>query len=198
MSADARRELDNLRLNHNYQKYKLHLQTSKVNLTATTADAFDRLTLRKEKAEKETNKRRKTGEHEKSEEEIKAIEAMKALESQVLDVREKAEKAMRQLIDYEDELAMNDRVMKDVIANIPPTPAPERVIQPRARIEREGSDEENVDEPEDEVIYKIPDVAGVSTLDLLEERRREYTNTYTSKSMKQRYCAFLRYALHII
>lgn len=188
LSAEARRELDSLRVNHDYSKYKTHIKTCRVNLTNTTAEVFDRAVLRNEKAEKETVKRRRTGEKDKTQEEIEAIEAARTLENHAFEVRAKAEKATRELIDYEDEMAMNDEMMKDVIANIPPVvAAPRRITRPRERDENEGSDDNDGDQHGDEAIYQIPDVPGVSTLKLLRDRRREYEETYTSKGMRKRY-----------
>lgn len=164
----------------------MHLKTCKANLTNTTAEVFDRVVLRDEKAMKETAKRRKTAKHEKTREEIEAIEAARSLEVHALEVRTKAEKAMRELIDYADEMAMNDSIMKDVIANIPPAPAAEPVRRPRERNGGEDSGDEGEAAQGEEVRYQIPDVPGVSTINLLKDRKKEYEETYTAKDMRRR------------
>jgi len=189
LSDEARIELNQIRITHDYAKYKQHLKTSKLNLINTTSDVFDRVSRKKATAEKETNKRRKTGEHDKSEEEIAAIRGAKDLEEQALEIRVKAEKALRELLDFDDEQAMNDQIMKDLITKIPPAPAPAArpAKRPRVGNEDDGSDNEDAAAEEDEEILEIPDVAGVSTLGLLKDGREDYKSTYSSKSMRQRF-----------
>jgi E3 SUMO-protein ligase NSE2 len=183
LTTTARNELDQLRLNHDYTKYQMHLKTGKVNLTNATADAHDRLRLRRQLVEKEANKRRKDGGVEKTEAELEAEQRADALEAKVVHLTEKAEKAMREMIDYGDELAMNDTIMKDISENIPPVPA----SQPVRRRQRLGDDDDDENEgPEEEVWEEVPDVPGVSTIDLLNQAKEDYAANYTSKSMRAR------------
>lgn len=185
LTAAARRELDDLRVNHDYNKYSRHLQSAKSNLTNTAADAHDRLRLRRENVERQSEKRRRTGSNEKSQAEIEAEELADTLEVKVMEIATKAEIAMREMIDYGDELAMNDNIMKDVSDNIPHPPAPRPIRRQRRQ---DDSDDENGNPAaeEDEVRMEMPDVSGVSTIDLLKQAKEGYQNQYATRSMQAR------------
>lgn len=190
LNAKARRELEQLSINYDYGKYTLTLKGCKTNLITTTADVFERAKLKRDDAAKHTARRRKAGgnENEKTEQEIEALKGADVLEEKAQEIRRLAEKAIRDVIDLEDELAMNETLLKDAINKIPPPPEPQRVQNPRAR-ERgddEGEDDE-VSEAQEEVVYEVPDVAGVSAMELLSQERQAYLENYQAKSLRQRY-----------
>ena len=185
LSATARRELDDLRVRHDYSKYSRHLDIAKANLPVVIADTYDRLRARTEQAEKEAAKRQKDGSQEKTEAEIDAEERANALEVKITELTEKAEKAMRDIVDYKDELAMRDTIMKDVSLSIPPAPAPQPVRMRQRQADGE-EDEASDGEAEVEGVLELSETSGVSTVELLKEANAEYARKYASKSMRER------------
>lgn len=192
LSATARQELSHLNVNYDYTKYAKIIETCKRALSANIADAYDRVRAKQEAAEVQTNRRRKQGgnDNEKTEEEIAAIQKAKDLEAEVLELRTRAEKAVRELVDFEDELNMNDSIMKEVIEEIPPRQTQVPPPNPSAAARNSNGDGDSDDDnaaKEREFVQQVPDEAGVSTLDILKRRREDYLESYASKSMRTRY-----------
>lgn len=186
LTAQARQQLSQLSVDYDYSKYKKSLENCKLALIANTADSFDRVNIKQAVAEQHTQRRRKAGgnDDEQTEEEIEAVKAAQDLETRVLELQAKAEKAFRELVDFEDEWHMNEVMMKEVITKIPDPPAQRQ--RQNARANADSDDEGEADEDEIDHSVQVADVPGVSTIDLWKERRQEYLDGYNSKSMLQR------------
>jgi hypothetical protein len=183
LTPSAKRALDNLRANHDYSKYKRHLDGSIKALTNSVGDSNERLRFRKEALEKAKERRARAGDEEEGKTE--AEEACGGMESNVATLTRKAEQALRELIDYGDELAMKDTIMGDVSENV--AAAPPRPVQ---RQRRQGSHEDENGENEEAVEeYQDPEVDGsiVSAVELLKQAQEEYAAEYAAKSMRARY-----------
>lgn len=187
LSESGKRALDDLRVLHDYSKYKQHLTTSIKTITGSVGDSNDRLRIRKDEVEKIANKRRQAGEDgEKSKEDLEREQFAAVLEKKVGDLTTKADKALRELIDYSDELAMRDTIMRDISDKIaaatPPIPAARR--RPVDHDGENDEGDENVDE-EDEA--HSTDEPILSALELLQKAQEEYKTAWTSKSLRTRY-----------
>ncbi|KAH8601165.1 zinc-finger of the MIZ type in Nse subunit-domain-containing protein [Bisporella sp. PMI_857] len=167
LSVKARQELNRLRDDdEEMRKYQQQLDYSKKILPKAVAHINDKAQKRKELNEKVVAKRRKEGKDENSrtEEEISAENFAKQLIKQSKDLTEKCEKALREVIDHDDERSMYTHIMDGVTQGIDAVPAP------------------LLDDLGDEPMEEIP-----SAVELLEKSREDYLQTYQSRSMLQRY-----------
>lgn len=187
LTATGRRALDDLGINHNYNKYQKHITESKKLLPVVVGDCNERLHIRRVKLSKAADKRQRQGrgDDEKTEVEITDETFANGYEKKVADVTSNAEKAMRDLIDYGDELAMQEALMKEVSESVAaaPAPAPTPVRRPRQRRPRNDDSDEDTEE---EAEPPAEPVEVLSATDLLKKAREDYTTTYTSKSMLER------------
>lgn len=190
LTPAAKCALETLSASHDYSKYKRHLDGSIKAITNSIGDSNERLKLRKEDVAKAANRRRQAEEgEEKSEEDIAREQYADGMEKKVEALTTKAEMSLRDLIDYGDELAMRDTMMKEVSENIAAAPAP----RPAARRQRrqgsnEDEDSENEEEVEEDEELEV-DGCIVSAVELLKKAQREYAATYASKSLRSRYGA---------
>lgn len=183
LSASSRREIDNIRASHDSTKYKKHIKTAIKSITDAAADNNERLARHKTAVQRFAEQRRSKGipddqkpEHHKEEEEY-----ANGMERQVTDLTIKAEKALRDLIDYGDELMMHDSIMRDVSDNLAAAP----IARPAARRRRQRSSGEDEEEPQEENA-PATDENILSAVEFLKEAKEEYTRKYTSKSMRDR------------
>lgn len=181
LTPSAKRALEQVALNHDYSKYKKHLQISAGLITDAAVSSNDRLAARKDQARRQEEKRVQTGleDEKKTEDEIEAGYYLQSLDKRVVDVTAKAEKALRDLIDYGDELAMQSTMMREVGERIESAPAPRR------RGFGQDSDEE------EDGNTSSADAGILSPLELLKETKAAYEANYRSKSMKLRYATSL-------
>jgi hypothetical protein len=186
LSPEAQQKLDALRLDQDYNKYKKHLKAAISVVQNLAADSNERLATRKEQLRNTAERRRRQGieDDDKPDDEVKAEQYAKELDKKVSGITASAEKAIRELIDYGDELSMQESIMKEVSENIAAAPAPQSVA-PRRRRDL-GSDGENEDE-EDEVEIPAADPENLSAVELLKKSKEEYAETYKSKSLQSRY-----------
>lgn len=184
LTPSAKRALDNLRANHDYSKYKRHLDGSIKALTNSVGDSNERLRFRKEVLEKAKERRARAGDE--GEGKTEAEEACRGMESNVATLTRKAEQALRELIDYGDELAMKDTIMGEVSENVAAAPPPRPARRQRRQGSHEdenGENEEAVEEDEDPEV----DESIVSAVELLKKAQEEYAAEYAAKSMRARY-----------
>lgn len=182
LSVSQKHALDSLRLNYDDAKYKKHLAVSKKNVTNAIGESNDRLTAHKAKVRRTEERVRQQG-REKTGAEIEEEQYTKSMEKKVADLTARGEKAMRDLIDYSDELAMQDSIMTEVSENIAAAPAP----RPTAGMQRRsGSEDGEENEEINAVEAPAADVAVLSPVELLKKAKEDYITTYTSKSMRDR------------
>jgi len=148
-------------------------------LTVSAGEINDRLHARKKTIKVRAEKRRERGREVKSAIEIEDEEYADKLEGKVEDLTAKAEKALREMIDYRDEITMQDNIMKNISDNLPAAP-----VQ-HARRARADDDGENED-PEEVVNEEAADIPGVSAVELLEKAKGDYAAKYAAKSMLSR------------
>ena len=191
LTPSARRALENLRVNHDYSKYKKHTDSAIKAITNSIGDSNERLRIRKEQLAKIASRRRDEEDDEDGEEALKTKEAVvRGMENKVTSLTAKADKALRDLIDFGDELAMKETMMKEVSENIAAAPAPRPVARRQRRQgsnDGENAENEEVGVEEDEEAEVEGSV--VSAVELLKKAQEGYTTQYASKNMRDRYTA---------
>jgi hypothetical protein len=183
LSDDAKRQIENLRIEQNVEKYKKHIKSAIKTLGSSTAECNERLVARKATLDKIIARTRdRDGEDgEPSEQIVEAEKIYSDLKDQVEKLTADAEKALRDLIDYGDELTMRDTIMQDVHQNIIITSA----AQPARRMRRHRDDsEQNGSEDETETPAEDPEI--LSAVELLAKAKEDYAAKYRAKSMKAR------------
>jgi len=193
LTPAAKRALDELHRKHSTDKYKKHLDGSIKALTHSIGDSNERLRLRKEALEKAKERRARAGGDENDGGAIAELEKFhNGMNTSVKSMTTKAEKALRDLIDHSDELAMKDTIMAEITQNVAAAPAP----RPARRQRRQGSDEEengeddNAEEDEEE-----EEAVVVSALEILNKAKEDYAAAWTAKSLRARYVFVLYQAI---
>lgn len=188
-------QLNNLAAEADYTKYKKHLETCVSTLINATADSNEALKVAKEDLEDKRSKRRQReatqaeAEDEdgnaagvgKSQEEITLEEHVEKMTEKVEQLSREAEKAMRRLIDYTDELRAQDQLMQGVIA---------KASQPPPTGRRQGSDGDGDEDMPDAEADE--DVVGPT--EILKMAREDYNRAYGNRSMGNRYARNKDYA----
>jgi hypothetical protein len=159
-----------------------------VAITTAAADNNERLAHHESTVKKHADVRqhRNIADDQKPEHHIEEEHYTADLEMKVSDLTAKAEKALRDLIDYRDELTMQDAIMKEVGENIAVAPIAQPVGRRRRRgpqANGEGGDEQ---EPEAESDAPATDENILSAVELLKKAKEEHTARYTSKTMRAR------------
>lgn len=188
LTATARRDLDNIRQNHDYSKYKKTLDLGVSYINDSAGLTGDRLSARKEIARRRAEKRKAAGkgENEKSEPEVQDEAYLRKFEKQVNEWQAKAEKSLRDIIDFKDELAMQETIMRGVSGKIAETPVPV-VSEDRQRRRRGSSVPSEENEQEEREESPGEDVEVLSPLELLQNAREEYHAKYNEQTMRTRY-----------
>ncbi|TVY35486.1 hypothetical protein LSUB1_G004605 [Lachnellula subtilissima] len=192
LTQAAQRDLDSLRTNHDYSKYKKHLGGAIKAITTCATEINDQLTIRQDLVRRGEEKRRQAGQgnEDKTDVQNEMESQARFMERKVGDLTAKAEKSLRELIDYGDELAMQDAIMTEVSGNIAAVP----VVQPHASRHRRArghgeDDEENGEEDASQDGDGSPaeDQEVLSAVELLRKAKQDYLTQYSSKSMLERY-----------
>lgn len=189
LTPTAQRALETLRASHDYSKYKRHLDGSIKAITNSVGDSNDRLRVRKEEVAKAASRRRQGEEGEEKSAEDKERETVLAgMETNIMSLTTKAEKAIRDLIDYSDELAMKDTFMRELSEHIAAASLPrQRTRRQRSPGSNEDEDEENEEIAVEENDEPEPDGSVISALELLKKAQVEYATAFASRSMRSRY-----------
>lgn len=158
-------------------------------ISTAAADNNDRLASHKALVKKQADFRqaKDIADDQKPEQHIEQERYTDALEGKVSDLTNRAEKALRDLIDYGDELAMQDTIMKGLVEGIAAAPSSRPAVRRRQRNPRaDEEEEEEEEEPEDEDDAPAANENILSAVELLKKAKEEYTARYTSKSMRAR------------
>lgn len=181
LTANAKRKLDDLRTNRDTAKYAKHIKTALTVVTEAAGRCNERLTDRKGEVQKATERRKRTGveDADKSQADIDAENYLKQFSKQIKTATEKADTAVRELIDLGDELAMQDTILRDVDENITVAPA----TRP-ARRQRGGDDDENDENGEEDAPADDPEI--LSAIELVKKAKEDHARKYKEKSLLQR------------
>lgn len=183
LSASQQQALYNLRVHYDDAALKKHLDASKKNIINAIGESHDRLTANRAKVQRSQEKARKK-ERDQTDAEIEAEGYTKSMAKKVTDYTAKGEKAIRDLIDYSDELANQDPIMTQVSENIPAAPArPPASRRHRRSTSDDGEGgEENIAEEEAPAV----DAAILSPVELLKKAKENYMTRYNARSMSDR------------
>ncbi|PVH87679.1 hypothetical protein DL98DRAFT_649297 [Cadophora sp. DSE1049] len=184
LSVEAQQALDALSNTYDYSKYRRHLDSAKAVVRNAAAESNDRLVTRQEAFPRAVERRRKEGvaDEDKPEAEVNDEVCLKRFERNNTTFTTQAEEAMRELIDYSDELAMQSAIMKDVVRGTTSAPTPRR---PAPRRRRDvGSDDED---GEEEAESPAADPEQMSALELLRQAKEDHAAKYASQSKRSRY-----------
>ncbi|KAG9231776.1 zinc-finger of the MIZ type in Nse subunit-domain-containing protein [Amylocarpus encephaloides] len=197
LTAKSRDALEQLQYNHDYDTYKKQIKASVSSLTNSSYHINERASQRKTTVNKVAERRKRDG-TEIGEDEVQSRQVYKALGKKVDVMTAEAEIALRELIDYQDELAMVNKHMANVTTAIAeaPVPRPRPAVQTRRSRNRhqtqqsrfgEESHEEEQEEKEHEEEDPAEDVPILAPSDLFEKMREEYEVEYRSKTKRARY-----------
>ncbi|KAL3421848.1 chromosomal organization and DNA repair protein [Phlyctema vagabunda] len=187
LNAKAKRDLEELYSNRSTEKYKKHLQAAKQSVTASAVEPNDRLHERQERLKQYAEKRRQPGREneDKTDAEMEEQEYTEDLEKKVEALTTKAEKALRELIDYSDELAAQDDVIRRVNQQIPMyDPQASAEARRRRRARANGSDAEDDEDAEES---SAEDTQVLSAVEILKQLQEEHSTTYSEKTMREKY-----------
>ncbi|KAE9380231.1 hypothetical protein N431DRAFT_539897 [Stipitochalara longipes BDJ] len=185
LSASAQKMIDDIRVKHDHEKYRKHLKSAIDVVTNAAADNNERLAVHKDTVQRwaEQRKNNNIPDDEKPEHHIEREKYTNGMEKQVSELTTRAEKALRDLIDYGDELVMQDSIMKEVSENL----AAASVGRPAARrTQRDSRSHDDEEGPQDENAPAANENI-LSAVELLKEAKDEHVRKYTSKSMRERY-----------
>lgn len=175
LSTEAKRKLEELYLHHDFTKYKKNIKDATNIVTKSTYECNDRLWQRKQKL-RSMEEKVKTSEN--IDEAFKArYKKEKAhvnnLEGKVGEITSKAENAIRDLIDYGDELSMQSHFLQTVVKNY----VSRQSLGSNAGVsDRDGS---------------APEQTGQRCVEILRSAKTDYKTKYENKSKKDRYNSFL-------
>lgn len=190
LTANAKRTLESLSANLDTSKYEKHLKAAIQNVTNSAVEPSDRLHNRLKRVKHQAEKRRQLGKEneEKTDLELEEEEYAEDLEKKVEALTTKAEKALRELIDFSDELALRDHLLKQVNENIPAPNTNSAGSRRRTRRARNGDSDDDDDDgeaddyEEDEADTMDPSV--LSALESLNKLKEEYSTSYASKTKR--------------
>lgn len=98
---------------------------------------------------------------------------------------EAGEKALRELIDWGDELSVHENILKEVLDGIGAAPAVQTAPRRTRAMRNAGEDSDEEDMPDEEATVQDGEI--LSAVELLKEARTEHLNQWTAKSMRIRY-----------
>lgn len=202
----ASRSLANIAMSRDYKNLEKHLNAAIQNITTFAGESNDRLYQSKERVRRMAQSRENAqDDSEKTEVEERAEQRAREMEEKVERLTRESEKALRDLIDYKQELAQQGELLQSVIkesvtsssaaATAAAVAAAAAAASRDSRRRREMLDNsEDLDddfnppaEGEDiEMGGPISHADILSPTELLRKAKEEYQTTYTSKTMRER------------
>ncbi|KAI9742978.1 MAG: hypothetical protein M1818_003273 [Claussenomyces sp. TS43310] len=212
LTASHQRKLADISASRDYSKYKKHLEVAIKNITNCTAESNDRLYDAKQTWSKQMEKREAAGgDLQIGDAEERASQRVADLEDKVKLLTENAEKALRDLIDYRDEMAQQENMLR-AVSDEAMTFAVSRLHTKRrgadgagaakkrhraevdddsaaddgdsdADFEAEEDEVDNEEDPEAAAVH----AAKLGPTQLLQKAKADYLATYTARTMRTRY-----------
>lgn len=179
LSIDAKRKLEELNLHHDVMKYKKAIKDATNLITKSTYECNDRLWQRKQKL-KAIEERIKTSGNIDEKLKLRHIvdkEYTSGLEKKVEEITFKAEKALRDLIDYGDELSIQQNLMHEVAQKT----VSNTVSSHQSQLHSD-SVANTLQQDESYSNDSIP-----KCIDLFRNVKKSYKSKYENMSLRQRY-----------
>jgi E3 SUMO-protein ligase NSE2 len=201
LNEGAKRSLANITMNLDLKKYEKHLNAAVKNITDFAGESNDHLYASQERVRRMAQRREAAqDDSEKTEAEEEAEQRAREMEKRVSKLNAESEKALRDLIDYKQELAHQDELLQSVsdeaaaastAASASAAASRNRAARRERRPDQSSEDEEGNFEPtaEDEDVEMSgteAQAAILSPTELLKKAREEYQTAYTSKTLRAR------------
>ncbi|POS86304.1 hypothetical protein EPUL_001854 [Erysiphe pulchra] len=179
LSCDAKRKLEELYLHHDFTKYKKAIKDATNLITKSTYECNDRLWQRKQKLQA-IEERVKTTEN--VDEKLKLRHKIEKeytadLEKKVKEVTLKSEKALRDLIDYGDELSIQSKLMNEVAQKVITKPTNSQ--QSESNPDFDANNLQELESLSSDSIQKC--------VDLFRDAKNTYKTKYENMSLRERY-----------
>lgn len=208
MSEKHQRALAELKsTSHFYDKYRDHRGAAVTRISASNAEAYDRVQEARTKlnelvekhakgaSQSEESSQVENNSAEKSDARQKAEKRVQDLQARVDSLSKEAESSLRQLVDYGDELHQQEQIMtdmKDQVAIDANRPQPPKKRRRTNKETVEGgtynvtSDEdEDEDEEGEDLVPELPaDV--LSPFEVFQKAKTDYAEHYASQTMRKR------------
>lgn len=201
LNEGAKRSLANITMSLDLRKYEKHLNAAVKNITEFAGESNDHLFASQERVRRMAQ-RREAGQDdsEKTEAEEEAEQRAREMEKRVEKLTAESEKALRDLIDYKQELAQQGELLQRVsdeaaaastAASASAAASGRRAARRERRPDQSSDDEDGNFEPtaEDEDVEMggtESQAAILSPTELLKKARDEYQTTYTSQTLRTR------------
>jgi hypothetical protein len=203
LNESAKRSLANITMNLDLRKYEGHLNAAVKNITEFAGESNDRLYASKERVRRMAQRREAAqDDSEKTEAEEEAEQRAREMERKVEKLTKESEKALRDLIDYKQELVQQGGLLQRVSdeaaaastaasASAAAASSSSRAAKRERRPDQDSEDEdESFESPADhedvEMAGTESQVAILSPTELLKKAREEYQTAYTSKTLRAR------------
>ena len=189
LTADAKRQLEQLFSGRETKKYEDHLKLAIATVTSAAVEGNDRVVTRREGLKRSEKKRQKLEEEggKEGEDYKKALKKEEeermftnVLEKKVDKLNSQAERAVRELIDCKEELGAQRDILGEVSENVATAPV--------GRQRRRGGNEDG----EEGEMAPAEDVEILSALELTQEKKEEYKRKWEARSLHQRYIHALK------
>jgi hypothetical protein len=191
LNEGAKRSLANITMNIDLKKYEKHLNAAVKNITNFAGESNDHLYVSQERVRRMAQRREAAqDDSEKTEAEEEAEHRAREMEKKVEKLTAESEKALRDLVDYKQELAQQSELLQrvsDEAAAASGRRAARRERRPDQNSEDEDSGFEPTTEDVDVEMGEAESQAAIlSPTELLKKAREEYQTVYTSKSLRTR------------
>jgi len=196
LNEGSKRSLANITMNLDLRKYEKHLNAAVKNITNFAGESNDHLYASQERVRRMAQKREAAqDDSEKTEAEEEAEQRAREMQKRVEKLTTDSEKALRDLIDYKQELAQQgellQRVSDEAAAASTAASVSTSAIAARRVMEGNSEDENESFEPpavdEDVEMSRTEARAAIlSPTELLKKAREDYKAGYTSKTLRSR------------
>lgn len=202
LNEGAKRSLANITMHLDLRKYEMHLNAAVKNLTTFAGESNDHLYASQERVRRLAQRREAAqDDSEKTEAEEEAEQRAREMERKVEKLTAQSEKALRDLIDYKQELAEQSELLQRVsdeaaaastAASAATATGGTRAGRRERRAdqsseEEDGNFEPPLDDEDIEMAEADSQVAILSPTELLKKAKEEYQTAYTSKTLRARY-----------
>lgn len=205
MSDKHQRALAELKsTNFFYSKYREHRVAGVTSITSANADAYDRVHEAKARLEELVEKNAKSasqsedssqvgnGFNDKSDAKLEAEKRLHDLQVKVDSLSEEAEKNLRQLVDYGDELHQQDQIMTDVKDQVAIDASQPRIAKKRKTNghDAEGgtlniTDDEEEAQVEEDLVAELP-ADTLTPFEVFQKSKANYNEHYAAQTMRNR------------
>jgi E3 SUMO-protein ligase NSE2 len=200
LNEGAKRSLANITMNLDLRKYEKHLNAAVKNITNFAGESNDHLYASQERVRRTAQRREAAqDDSEKTEAEEEAEQRAREMQKRVEKLTTDSEKALRDLVDYKQELAQQGELLQRVSDEAAAASAAASASASATAVRRVMRGDQNSEdgdesfeppaEDEDEDVKMSgteAQAAILSPTELLKKAREDYKAAYTSKTLRSR------------